>query len=305
MANLQYATNLPLIRRRQQPLPCHRVSARPAISTRSSCSSSLRSPPWPRLAGPQLPFAEPLGPEGHQGAVVGAGHRIRPPRPRGGEVETKSSLLRSRRRRHHDPRPAAPAGRENRGERADRFLATELKQELGPSRQGLQRLAAKSRPIGRGPAQGRQGNARKIEPDPLPSRRASNSPLRVAKRMGRSLPPPRLPQQHMGRRQGAMAAQSPPPLAGEPAQPVMPSPSWVRKALSERLNSAAMACSSASDRASQHHHGGLPPKGMAEGVDMIETGHVCSLGHEDPRDRGRQGHFISRAPWGLRWILAL
>ena len=45
-------------------------------------------------------------------------------------------------------------------------------------------------------------------------------------------------------------------LRGEPAQPVMPLPSWVRKALSQRLNSAAMACSSASDRASP-----APPRG--------------------------------------------
>ena len=100
-----------------------------------------------------------------------------------------------------------------------------------------------------------------------------------------------------------MAAISPPPLAGEPAQPVMPSPSWVRKALSERLNSAAMACSSAS-----LHSGpnttmeGLPRRVLAEGIDMKQSGHRQILRGRKAQEGDLQGHFYTTAGESLRRI---
>ena len=77
MANLQYATNLPLIRpaAAATPLPQGQCPARHQHSLLLQFQPEIPAP-GRDLAGPQLPFAEPLGPEGHQGAVVGAGYRI-------------------------------------------------------------------------------------------------------------------------------------------------------------------------------------------------------------------------------------
>ncbi len=218
-------------------------------------------------------------------------------------------ILISRRRRHHDP-PARqrPQGVKIGGERANLFLAGELKQELGPGRQGLQRLAAEGSPIGRIQLKRSQRDTREVEPDPALF--APGHQLAAASREADGLifgHRPRLPQ-HMGRRQGAMAAQVHLHLRSEPAQPVMPLPQLGQKGA---LREVELRCHGlqlgVEPRFPQHHHGGVASEGvMAEGVDMIETGHGCSLGHErSPGQGARQGHFYITGAPGLRWILAL
>ena len=177
--------------------------------------------------------------------MVGAGHRIlvhpdpgrnsgrrsRPPR-----LDSAVTII---------PGPAAPAGRENRGERATP-LAASSSRNLAPAARVCSGWQPRQ-PHGRIQLKGAREMRGKSRPDPpLP---AGPPAHRCGSRsgMGRSPPTPPPSATAHGPPPGYHGRTSPPPpCGGEPAQPVMPLPSWVRKALSERLNSAAMACSSAS-----------------------------------------------------------
>ena len=180
----------------------------------------------------------------------------------------------ARGRRHHQ----AATGQRAQGlkiwaERADLLLAGELQQELGAGRQGLQRLATDRRRIGLIQNERRRGNAREIEPDPLPF--APGQQLAAAGLETNDLilsHRPRLPQ-HMGRRQGAVTAEIHFQLGGEPAQ-LVAGPAQRHQKGGLRLVELGRHGQQGGIRLAwpQRHHRRVAAKGVpAEGIDMKQA----------------------------------
>ncbi len=157
--------------------------------------------------------------------------------------------------------------------RTNFLLAGQRQQELGASRQGLQRLATDRSRIGRIQNERRRGNVREIEPDPPPF--TPGQQLAAAGLEVDDLIPghrSRLPQ-HVGRRQGTVAAEIHFQLWGKPAQLIAGMAKGHQKGGLRQVELGRHGQQGGIWLARpQHHHRRVAAKGvLAEGIDMKQA----------------------------------
>ena len=218
--------------------------------------------------------------------MVGAGDRILLHPDPGGEIAGDEVIASpAGGRRHHQATTwQGPQSVEVRLEPLHLFFAPQHQQELGAGGQGLQRRAAEGLGIGGIQCQRSKGDARKVEPDPLPLGAGLQQAAAglEAQHLGAGHSPG-LPQ-HMGGRQSAVTTEIHLDRRGKPAQPIVRLPQGSEEGglrqVELRRHGLQLGIAALGP---QYDDGGVAPEGvLAEGIDMKQSGHRQIL-------RGRKG----------------